>query len=174
MRFAALMRRQNSFFRSFTGCFPWGAKAVGCLAVSCRPARMCASGGKLFLSAAGCLVLVRSRVVVAITLIWLVFGLVWLIGFYYLARFRRRGLARGLVAFWLLLLVWLVLSLYHENHQHDLRKVVLSLYFNGHLVYGLCAFIGWNLGQKRRWRRKLKLFFRRLAGGSRSRSRLRS
>ncbi|WP_193748867.1 hypothetical protein [Leisingera sp. ANG-Vp] len=110
----------------------------------------------------------------AIVLIWLVFGLVWLISFYYLARFQRFRLAQALVLFWLAVLILLALGIYHRNHEHDIRQVVLSLYFNGHLVYGLCAFIGWNLGRKRRWRRNLKLFFRRLAGGSPGRNRSRS
>lgn len=74
-------------------------------------------------------------------------------------------LAIGLVLLWAAILIWLAVNRFEQNHEHDVRQVVLSLYFNGHLVYGLCAFIGWKLGQKRRWRRVLKLYFRRLAGG---------
>ncbi|UWQ52651.1 hypothetical protein [Leisingera caerulea] len=97
--------------------------------------------------------------------IWLAFGAAWLIGFYLLARHRWRRLAIGLVLLWAAILIWLAVNRFEQNHEHDVRQVVLSLYFNGHLVYGLCAFIGWKLGQKRRWRRVLKLYFRRLAGG---------
>ncbi|WP_264213017.1 hypothetical protein [Leisingera thetidis] len=98
----------------------------------------------------------------AVVAIWMAFGAVWLIGFYYLARFQWRRLAAGLVLFWAALLVWLAPGLFHRNHDHGLW---LSLYFCGHLVYGLCAFTGWNLGRRKRWRRKLKSTFRRLAGG---------
>lgn len=101
----------------------------------------------------------------AVIAIWLAFGAAWLIGFYVLARHRWHRLAMGLVVLWAAILVWLVVSQFEQNHEHDIRKVVMSLYFNGHLVYGLCAFIGWKLGQKRRWRRVLKSYFRRLAGG---------
>ncbi|UWQ36134.1 hypothetical protein K3552_11420 [Leisingera aquaemixtae] len=101
----------------------------------------------------------------AVIAIWLAFGAAWLIGFYILARHRGHRLAKGLVLVWVAILIWLAVSRFEQNHEHDVRQVVLSLYFNGHLVYGLCAFIGWKLGQKRRWRRVLKSYFRRLAGG---------
>ncbi|WP_027243554.1 hypothetical protein [Leisingera daeponensis] len=101
----------------------------------------------------------------AVFAIWLAFGAAWLIGFYVLARHRWRRLAIGLALVWAAILIWLAVSRFEQNHEHDVGRVVLSLYFNGHLVYGLYAFIGWKLGQKRRWRRVLKLYFRRLAGG---------
>lgn len=97
--------------------------------------------------------------------IWLAFGAVWLIGFYFLACYRWHRLAKGLALLGVAILVWLAVSHFEQKHEHDIRRVVMSLYFNGHLVYGLCAFIGWKLGQKRRWRRILRLYFRRLAGG---------
>lgn len=96
---------------------------------------------------------------------WLAFGAAWLIGFYCLARYRRLRLAKGVAVLWAGILAGLAVSVFEQNHEHDLRQGVLSLYFNGHLVYGLCAFIGWKLGQKRRWRRVLRSYYRRLAGG---------
>ncbi|MFY0310285.1 hypothetical protein ACFMBG_10405 [Leisingera sp. D0M16] len=101
----------------------------------------------------------------AVSAIWLAFGAVWLIGFYFLARYRWHRLAKGLALLWAGILLGLAVSLFEQNHEHGIRKVVLSLYFNGHLVYGLCAFLGWKLGQKKRWRRVLRSYYRRLAGG---------
>ncbi len=111
---------------------------------------------------------------IAVSAIWLAFGLMWLLGFYYLGRFRRHWLAALAAAAWLATLVWLEQKQCFADHIHDFREVALSLYFRGHLLYGLCAFIGWNLGRKRRWRRKIKLYFRRCVAALQGRNRLRN
>lgn len=110
----------------------------------------------------------------AVSAVWLAFGLMWLFGFYALARFRRHRLAAVAAAGWLAAMIWLEQKQCYTGHMHDFREVALSLYFRGHLVYGLFAFIGWNLGRKRRWRRKIKLYFRRCVAALSGRSRLRN
>ncbi|UWQ31559.1 hypothetical protein K3555_13235 [Leisingera sp. M527] len=107
----------------------------------------------------------------AVIAIWMAFGAVWLIGFYYLARFKWYRLAQALVLLWGLMLIWLSQDRFHENHDHG---AAFTLYFDGHLVYGLCAFIGWKLGRQKRWRSKLKSSFRRFAGAFPGRNRWRS
>ncbi|MBY6068353.1 hypothetical protein KUW17_16515 [Leisingera aquaemixtae] len=108
----------------------------------------------------------------AVSAIWLVFGMVWLAAFYVLARAKRRGTAAAGALVWLTALVWLAARLLFEAETG--RRGLLSLYLGGHLVYGLCSLAGWNMGRKRKWRRRVKLFFRRCAGGLPGRNRLQS
>ncbi|WP_156927482.1 hypothetical protein [Leisingera methylohalidivorans] len=108
----------------------------------------------------------------AVALIWLAFGTVWLMSFYSLARAGRTTAAAIAGSIWFVVLIWLAGRLLFAAGTG--RFVVLSLYFGGHLVYGLCSLAGWNLGRKRRWRRKVKLFFRRCVAALPGRNRLRS
>ncbi|WP_152614071.1 MULTISPECIES: hypothetical protein [unclassified Leisingera] len=108
----------------------------------------------------------------AVTVIWLLFGAVWLAAFYNLARARQAAAAIVASVIWLMVLVLLAGLLLFAAETG--RQTVLSLYFIGHLVYGLCSLAGWNLGRKRRWRRKVKSFFRRCVAALPDRNRLRS
>ncbi|OBY28285.1 hypothetical protein [Leisingera sp. JC1] len=107
----------------------------------------------------------------AVAALWLVFGFVWLIANYKLAREGQWQAAAVVAAIWFAVLVWLAPGLLHENHDHGAG---FSLYFYGHLVYGLCSLAGWNLGRKRRWRRKAKIFFRRCVAALPGKNRLRN